>query len=123
MIQTTIEMGGTPRSFHFGIGFISIAIDRLGVPANKLQEEIDRNPYKALPVLILAAHAYHYEREDMKCPVTKADVEDWIDEAGGIESETVTEFIVAMGQSRTQHVPKQKRTASPKKKRTPKQGT
>lgn len=103
-------MGGKPRPFHFGIGFIGNAIDRLGVAADEMEAYINRNPIRAIPVLMWEAHSWWYESQEppRKPELTRDEFYELIEETGGIGSPTVLEFTEAMNRARTRHVPKGK---------------
>jgi len=105
-------MGGAPQEFHFGIGFLANAVEALGVNAVELQRTINKNPYKAIPILIWESNKWAHEVKGEACKTTLAQVMDWIDQAGGAaaiddEEGPVFEFIRALGKSRSKHVPEE----------------
>lgn len=99
-------MGGKPRSFHFGIGFIGNAIDRLGVAAHELEDYINRNPIRAIPIMIYESYLFQHELDGTKPEISRAEFYEIYEEAGGLDSQLVVEFNEKLGASRTKHVPK-----------------
>lgn len=112
-----IKLGGKERTFYFGLGFLGTFIENTPSTLESLESDISENPFKVLPELMFYSLNYGYVRKDLKPDFNRYDVSDWIDEAGGIESEAVTTFMTALGDSMKSEVPpeKGKATGKPKK--------
>lgn len=113
-----IKIGGKERTFHFGMGFLGLFIENTDTTMETLETDISKNPFKVLPELMYYSLSYGYIRKDLEVKFNKYDVSDWIDEDGGVDSKSVTEFINKLGESMNPNLPKEsspKSVGKPKK--------
>ena len=109
-------MKGTPRNFHFGTGFIGEVIEKLNIGFEDLQNAVNKNPYKTIPVLLYESHRWACVVDGVECEMRLPDMVTAIDAEGGVGGEKVLEFLRAFGKSRTKDVPEDAKKKTPKTK-------
>lgn len=116
-MKATIELGGSPRTFHFGIGFLSNALETLGITYEELGVKLSENPFKLIPVLMYEAYAFNKWVEDKENDVSQDDVKRWLVEFTDINDKPILEFLDAFLASRSKHVtqPEEKTPAKGRK--------
>lgn len=102
-----LELGGKLRGFKFGLGFLGEAINNLGFSITDLDQELNKNPFKVIPELMYQSAYYNCLRKGEVADFDKFDFVDWIDEAGGLDSEVVRQFLEGFTRSMTKDVPKE----------------
>ena len=55
----TLEMGGSPRTFHFGNGFIGNSLETLGVSVTDLFVKMGANPFRVVPILMFESYKFN----------------------------------------------------------------
>ena len=90
------------KEFHFGIGFLNELLDGTGL---KLEELGNQPDAVLIPKMIYYSLAYSYKRKDQEIDFTIYDVNDWIDENGGIGGKFWTDFQKAFNDSMYKDVP------------------
>jgi len=103
-----LEIGGKPRGFKFGLWVIGQIIDELNIGVEQFDEELQRNPIKSLTLLMYYSAFYNAIRKGEDADFNQLDVYDWIDETGGLGSETMVKFQTAFSESMTKDVPEVK---------------
>ena len=107
-MQLSIEMGGKPRTFHFGNGFIGNSLERLGVSVTELFETMGANPYKIVPILMHESYKFNLWMEGKpEDDVTVDDFVRWTSQVPDIEDGPMNKWIIAFTESRTKHLPKE----------------
>lgn len=88
-----LEIGGKKRTFWFGVGFMRLLFSNTGITMDNLSEQVTSNPFKVLPEMLFYSLKYGYDRVEADLDFTIYDVQEWIDDAGGFDSELVTGFM------------------------------
>lgn len=117
-MQITLEMGGKPRTFHFGNGFIGNSLERLGVSITELFDKMAENPYKLTPILMYESYKFNLWMQGKEDDVTLEDLIKWTSEVPDTEDGPMNRWMIAFTESRTKHLPKEEKTSS-KGKRKP----
>lgn len=107
MDRIIIEMEGTPRPFHFGIGFIGGVLNALDIPFEKFKEAIDRNPFTSIPLMMHESHKLACLIDKTECKLTLGDFYQFIDATGGIGGDPVQTFLAGWRESQSKDAPKQ----------------
>lgn len=114
----TLEMGGSPRTFHFGNGFIGNSLETLGVGLADLFNKMGENPYKIVPMLMYESYKFNLWMQ--KKPMDDVTVEDfirWCSEVPDVEDGPMSMWVTAFTDSRTKHLPKESKNAQKGKKK------
>lgn len=84
------------KEFHFGIGFLNELLDGTGLKLDELGTQTDA---VLIPKMIYYSLAYSYKRNGKEIDFTMFDVNDWIDENGGIGGSFWNDFQNAFNES------------------------
>ena len=103
--SATITIHKTKFEFHFGIGFLGELLSTLDLDIEGMMNEVSKNPFKMIPIIMHGAAKYGFERKGLKCEYTVYDFVDFIDADGGIQSKSVEKFLQAFTNSMTKDVP------------------
>lgn len=90
------------KEFHFGIGFLNELLDGTGLKLDELTTQADA---VLIPKMVYYSLAYSYKRKAQEIDFTMYDVNDWIDENGGIGGKFWTDFQKAFNDSMYKDVP------------------
>jgi hypothetical protein len=90
------------KEFHFGIGFLNELLDGTGLKLDELTTQADA---VLIPKMVYYSLAYSYKRKSKEIDFTMYDVNDWIDENGGIGGEFWINFQKAFNDSMYKDVP------------------
>ena len=104
----TLEMGGQPRTFHFGNGFIGNSLETLGVGLADLFNKMGENPYKIVPMLMYESYKFNFWMQEK--PMDDVTVDHfirWCSLAPDDEGGPMNKWILAFTDSRTKHLPKE----------------
>lgn len=101
-----IVLGGEERTFYFGLGFLGMFVENTNSTLESLETDISTNPFKTIPELMYYSLLYGYVRNDAKPAFNKFHLIEWIDEDGGLESETVLKFLDGLTNSMDSKLPK-----------------
>ena len=117
--NATITIHKTKFDFRFGIGFLGRLLKRVDLDISEVLQEVSRNPFEMIPVIMFVSAKYGFERKDEECKYTVYDFIDFIDADGGIQSKSVEKFLKAFTNSIIEDVPKEdgtvKKIKAPKK--------
>jgi len=108
MKQITLNIGGQDRTFYFGLGFLGNLLESENISIQEIGIKATANPYKWNPLIMYYSCAFGYVKLGEAIPFTSFDVTDWIEEAGGFESDVYKSFELAFSQSLTKDVPESK---------------
>lgn len=102
------------KEFHFGIGFLNELLDGTGLRLDELSTQADA---VLIPKMMYFSLAYSYKKKGMVIDFTMYDVNDWIDENGGIGGDFWNNFQKAFNDSMYKDVPvdDSKKKVNPKK--------
>ena len=78
MMKTTLELGGQPRTFHFGAGFLGNCLETLGVGFQELFDLMAKNPYKVVPIMMYESYKFNLWLEDKEPDCSQKDFIRWI---------------------------------------------
>jgi len=120
MNKVELIFNNTKIGFHFGLGFLGELLENLDCSIEDLQENIRKNPFKVIPVLMHTSYSYNLKRSGKDVLLNSYDFIDLIDNAGGVSSESVSLFLNAFTDSMTKDVPVAKNKIPTKKKILPK---
>ncbi len=90
------------KEFHFGIGFLNELLDGTGLKLEELGSQADA---VLIPKMVYYSLAYSYKRKAQEIDFTIYDVNDWIDENGGIGGKFWNDFQKAFNDSMYKDVP------------------
>lgn len=90
------------KEFHFGIGFLNELLDGTGLRLDELGTQADA---VLIPKMMYYSLLYSYKRKAQEIDFTMYDVNDWIDENGGIGGEFWNNFHKAFNDSMNKDVP------------------
>ena len=102
------------KEFHFGIGFLNELLDGTGLRLDELSTQADA---VLIPKMMYFSLAYSYKRSSKEIDFTMYDINDWIDENGGIGGSFWNDFQNAFNDSMNKDVPvdDSKKKVNPKK--------
>lgn len=115
MRQIQLNIGGQMRPFHFGLYVLGELIDSTGIDITEIDQYIGKNPIKAIPQLMYHSAAYALERQEKEVTFKVYDVLEWIEDAGGFDSDPVVKFLEAFNKSMTKNAPTEKPVKGEKK--------
>lgn len=102
MNYTELDLGGKKRGAKLGIGFLKSVTDAKNITLDELFNMLKDSGSQALffiPELIFLSLAYNCKRKKEELDFDQDDVFDWIDEAGGVNSDIYKTFTEALTQS------------------------
>lgn len=117
MDRITIEVDGTPRPFHFGVGFVGAILDTMNIGFDEFQIKVAQNPFSMVPLMMHESHKLACLLDETEPTLTRFDVIRFIDANGGIAGEPVAKFLQGFRASQTRDVPAKK--TRPKARKTP----
>lgn len=102
------------KEFHFGIGFLNELLDGTGLRLDELGDQPDA---VLIPKMMYFSLLYSYKRNSKQIDFTMYDINDLIDENGGIGGSFWNDFQKAFNESMYKDVPtdNSKKKANPKK--------
>jgi len=102
------------KEFHFGIGFLNELLDGTGLRLDELSTQADA---VLIPKMMYFSLAYSYKRSSKEIDFTMYDINDLIDDNGGIGGAFWTDFQNAFNDSMYKDVPvdDSKKKVNPKK--------
>jgi len=107
MRKITIKLNGKDILFRFGLGFLGDLLDDSGLTIDEIVRKLNENPFKIIPLMMYHSAKSAMEAEGKEIDFNKYDIADWIDDAGGISSPEVVDFLNAFTSSLVKNVPKQ----------------
>lgn len=105
MNKINLNIGGEYRVFHFGLGFLGNLLESENISMTEIDAKLAENPFKWIPLIMYHSCAFAFKRKGEPVLFDAFDISDWIDEAGGMGSEVVTDFFKAFNASLTKDVP------------------
>ena len=108
--STIITIDKTKFEFHFGIGFLGELLNGLDLGIEELMNEVQKNPFRMIPIIMHGAAKYGFERKGEECTYTVYDFVDYIDADGGIQAKSVEKFLQSFTNSMIKDVPKEEGT-------------
>jgi len=90
------------KEFHFGIGFLNELLDGTGMKLEELGSQPDAI---LLPKLMFYSMLYAYKRQSKEIDFTMYDVNDLIDDNGGVGGKFWNDFKIAFNNSMYKDVP------------------
>lgn len=88
--------------FHFGIGFLNELLNGTGLKLEELGVQTDE---VLMPKIMYYSRLYAYKREDKEIDFTMYDINDLIDDNGGIGGKFWFDFKIAFNESMFKDVP------------------
>lgn len=88
--------------FHFGIGFLNELLNGTGLKLEELGAQTDE---VLMPKIMYYSRLYAYKREGKEVDFTMYDINDLIDENGGIGGKFWFDFKIAFNESMFKDVP------------------
>jgi hypothetical protein len=108
MKQITLNIGGEDRVFYFGLGFLGNLLESENLSIDEIGYKCIGNPYKWNTLIMFYSLEYGYIRKGETPNFTKHDVTEWLEDAGGFNSEVFKSWEKAFTQSLTKDVPQEK---------------
>lgn len=108
--QVTINIGGKDRTFKFGLYVVGETQITLGIGIEELDVWLKKYPIKTLAAIMFHSAVYHSVESEQVIDYRPIDIYGWLDNAGGLDSEPVQQFINALMDSMSKDVPVQKKS-------------
>ena len=104
--------------FHFGIGFLTELIENTGFDLIEIGQKMDSGDVSIYPKLMYYSRLYSVQRSKKQVDFDLFDINDLIDNNGGITGQFVLDFSKAFIESLQKNVPvsEDKKKVTPKKK-------
>lgn len=114
-MNNKIELLG--KEFHFGIGFLTELIENTGLDLVEIGRKMEAGEVSIYPKLMYYSRLYSAKRKKEVVDFDMFDINDMIDENGGVLGDFVKEFAKAFFDSLSKDVPvDSKKKATLKKK-------
>ena len=108
MNEIIVTIGKERRGFRFGTWVLGELVDHLGCRVEDLEDKINGNPFKSIPLLFYYSAVLYKMAQKEEIDFAELDVHDWIETAGGFDSETVMKVITAFRVAMTKDTPEGK---------------
>ena len=93
------------KEFHFGIGFLTELVENTGLDLVQIGERIESGDVSIYPKLMYYSRLYSVQRKREQVDFDMYDINDLIDENGGVLGEFVQSFTKAFFESLQKGVP------------------
>lgn len=93
------------KEFHFGIGFLSELLENTGFGLEEIGHKIDSGDVSIYPKLIYYSRLYSVQRKHEQPDFDLYDINDLIDNNGGVLGDFVKSFTTAFMESLRKDVP------------------
>jgi hypothetical protein len=103
MVQNKIIL--LDKEFHFGIGFLTELLENTGYTLQEIGEKMESGDVSIYPKLMYYSHLYAIQRKKEQPDFDIYDINDLIDENGGIAGTLVVDFTKAFFASLQKGVP------------------
>lgn len=107
MNEIIVTIGKDRRGFKFGTWVLGELVEHLNCSVEDVEDKINSNPFRTLPLLFYYSAVLYKKSQKEEVDFTDVDVHDWIDTAGGFDSETVVKILDAFNKSMTKNTPKE----------------
>lgn len=97
-----LEIGGKKRGLKLGLGYLKHVTASKKISLDEFFKLLSESGSEALllvPELIFLSLEYNYKRKKETLDFDQEDVFDWIDDAGGVNSEVYKTFMESLTQS------------------------
>ena len=104
-----LKINNKELEFNLGLGFLGELIDITGKSLDDVLLQIDKNPYKYIPLAMYCSVKYAYESKGKELDFTKFEFVEWVDNDGGLtdKNESAIKFLEAFQDSLFKDVPKE----------------
>lgn len=96
-----IDIGGKERGFYFRNKAIGNILAHFNTTITEVGFMIDNNPWRFFPIAFFYALSAFSEKEKEVVDYTIDDIEDWIDDKGGLKNDdfkkVINVFLVSIG--------------------------
>lgn len=99
MNYTELELGGKKRGAKLGIGFLKAVTEEMKISLEELVQKLQNPGMDAIFLisqLIYVSLAYNCKRKKEDVDFDQDDVFDWIDDAGGVNSDIYKTFTASL---------------------------
>lgn len=103
--------------FIFGLGFVGDALETLDLSIDEVVKKLDKNPFLMIPTLMYISAKSSKEEKGEEIDFTPKELINWIDESGGLNQDSIVNFLNAFKDSLIKNVPKEKATKKGLKKK------
>ena len=107
-MKKVVLLGGKERELRFGIGFLGAFLEETNLEISQIDEKLKQNPFTYVPKMMFDSLKFAEKRKGNEIDFTESDVIDWVDEAGGLESEPVKSFFLGFAESMQTKLPEVK---------------
>lgn len=108
MNKIDLTINNRRLTYSFGLGFIGELLDGLDMTLNEVVTNLNKNPFKYVPVLMFLSAEYTLLRKNEEVTFTKFDLMDDIDTDGGLDGKNIVKFLEAFTSSLSKDVPEDK---------------
>jgi len=107
MKQIKLTFGNEERTFYFGLGFLGNLLEKENLNIEEIGYKCIANHYKWNPLIMFYSLEYGYTCKGETPDFNAFDVTQWLEDAGGFDSEVFKAWENAFTQSLVKDVPKQ----------------
>lgn len=93
------------KEFHFGIGFLSELLENTGMGLEEIGTKMDSGDVSVYRYLLYYSRLYAVKRKRQQPDFDLYDIDDLIDENGGVLGSFVKSFVTALFESLQKDVP------------------
>lgn len=94
-----MHFGGEERGFKFGIGYLRYLQENSSIGLKELGLIFTENDALKYPILVYYSLKFNAIKSKTEFPHDQYDIDDWIDEAGGLNGAFMIEFVTALSKS------------------------
>ena len=108
MNEIVIDLGNTRQGFRFGTWVLGELQEHLNISVEEVEDKINKNPFKTLPLLFYYSAVLYNKHQKQPIDFEEHDVHNWIDQAGGFDSNPVMKILETFNNSMTKNAPEVK---------------
>jgi hypothetical protein len=111
------KIGGKPRGFKLGLGFLGDVLNHYDTDLQGFGRMAVRNPFSLTPAILYYAHKHECIRKGKPIDFELHDVEDWIEEMPKtLSNPDIEKLMILMMESIKKHLPQLDELPKSKKK-------
>ena len=93
------------KEFHFGIGFLTELVENTGMDLVEIGKKLESGDFSIYPKMIYYSRLYSVHRKKEQPDFDIFDINDMIDNNGGVTGSFIKDFTVAFMDSLNKNVP------------------
>ena len=116
-MRFTLVIGEKSLDFSLGLGFLGEYLEETKLSIEDIGSNLQKNPFKWIPLTMYYSAKYVRERDAKEVDFTLYEIQDLIEDNGGMGSTAVTTFMKKFIESLTKDVPKEDQSGKVAKKK------